>query len=47
MGELARRTRTTGSAAGTPIAPGHEDIDEARANRLLPTFTALLGGSRS
>ncbi len=42
MGELAR-------SGGTGSGPRHterdEDIDEVRANRLLPTFTALLGQS--
>ena len=42
MGELARR-------GGTGSSPRHtepdEDIDEARASRLLPTFAALLGNN--
>jgi hypothetical protein len=39
MGELAKR----GGSATTVAASVEEDIDEARANRLLPTFAALLG----
>jgi len=39
MGELAKR----GGGAASVAAPVEEDIDEARASRLLPTFAALLG----
>lgn len=40
MGKLARR----GGTGGSPHhAERDEDIDEARANRLLPTLSALLG----
>jgi hypothetical protein len=41
MGELAKRGSSTLSAG----APVDEDIEEARANRLLPTFAALLGNN--
>ncbi len=40
MGELARRGGTGGSPRH---AERDDDIDEARANRLLPTLAALLG----
>ncbi len=40
MGELANR-----DGGRTPVAaPVDDDIDETRANRMLPTFTLLLGG---
>jgi Family of unknown function (DUF5682) len=39
IGELAKR----GVSAAPMVAPPDEDIDENRANRLLATFTALLG----
>ncbi len=42
MGELARRG---GTDSGPRQAGRDEDIDEARANRLLPTFASLLGQS--
>ena len=40
MGEMARRG---GSVNHAPRQTAEEDIDEARANRLLPTLAALLG----
>jgi hypothetical protein len=42
MGELAKRGTGTAPAAASAV---EEDIDEARANRLLPTFALLLGGN--
>ena len=42
MGELARRGGTGFGGVGRSVAQ-EEDIDEARANRLLPTLAALLG----
>jgi hypothetical protein len=39
MGELAKR----GISPPQVMATGEEDIDEERANRLLPTFALLLG----
>jgi hypothetical protein len=39
MGELAKR----GGGATQVASPVDEDIDESRANRLLPTFALLLG----
>lgn len=41
MGELAKR----GAGTVQVTAPVEEDIDENRANRLLPTFALLLGHS--
>lgn len=41
IGEMAKRG-TTAAPAGAAMG---EDIDEARANRLLPTFAALLGSA--
>lgn len=40
MGQLAQRGCSTTTPLSAPVA---DDIDEARANRLLPTFAALLG----
>ena len=41
MGALARRDISTATAGGKAVVD--EDIDKARANRLLPTFALLLG----
>jgi len=41
MGELAKRGAS--SATTVTAAPGEEEIDEERANGLLPTFALLLG----
>lgn len=43
MGELAKQGEGTVKLA----APVEDDIDEARANRVLPTLTALLGVPKS
>jgi len=43
MGEFAKRGAGS-AAAGQIAAPFEEDIDEGRANRLLPTLALLLGG---
>ena len=42
IGELARRGAPAAAASG---GLPDEDVDENRANRLLATFTALLGSS--
>jgi hypothetical protein len=41
MGELARR----GRASAPAVELREDDIDETRANRMLPTFAVLLGRS--
>jgi hypothetical protein len=42
MGDLAKRGASGAPRTATPVG---EDIDESRANRVLPTFALLLGGT--